>query len=132
MQTIKKNFIFIILILAPSGYFLSFFQFTADGTLSQVLVLIILYPTAEELFFRGIVQPVIKKYLSFEFFSISISNVITSLFFATTHLIYHSPLDALLTFFPSLAFGYCQDRYSDIRFPIGLHSYYNLLYFFFI
>jgi membrane protease YdiL (CAAX protease family) len=49
-----------------------------------------------------------------------------------THLIYHAPFHALLTFFPSLAFGYCQDRYSDIRFPIGLHSYYNLLYFFFI
>lgn len=99
--------------------------------LKALFFLLFFYPVAEELLFRGIIQ----EYLHTKtkqlpcFFSFSIANILTSVVFAFMHLVHHAPLFALLTFVPSLLFGYFKDRYNHLLYSIVLHMFYNACYF---
>lgn len=97
--------------------------------LQQWLSLVLLYPIVEELLFRGLIQPLIKKGVIGRWSGVSYANVVTSIFFAASHLFTREPIWAAAMFFPSLAFGYCKDRYKTVKISIALHCYYNASYF---
>ena len=92
---------------------------------NEVLMLLILFPVTEELFFRGIIQPIIHKKFSKTWHSISAANFLTSLLFSFSHLFNHNPFWALSTFLPSMIFGWSKDRYNTLLAPLMLHCYYN-------
>ena len=96
--------------------------------------LIFFYPLIEELTFRGIIQEFISQRSKQQklFLSLSLANIFSSLLFVLMHFVYHEPIWALLTFFPSLIFGYFKEKYSNITPSIMLHMFYNLCYFSFI
>jgi len=102
--------------------------------LNSLFFLVFLYPMIEELIFRGLVQEYIEKKISKNTIlkALSWANIFTSLLFVLMHFIYHSPIWAMLVFFPSLVFGYFKERYEHIIPSILLHSFYNLWYFSFI
>ena len=99
--------------------------------LKSFFFLIIFYPIVEELAFRGVIQDYIYKKINFRstFFSLTSANIITSILFVLMHFIHHHPIWALLTFIPSLLFGYFKDQYGQIIPSILLHMFYNLSYF---
>jgi len=97
----------------------------------SLFFLIFLYPIVEELIFRGLIQEYIerKTHKITVFKALSWANIFTSLLFVLMHLAYHSPIWAMLVFFPSLVFGYFKERYEHIIPSIVLHSFYNLWHF---
>jgi len=93
------------------------------------LKLALLYPVAEEIVFRGLLQELVRDHLSRARFGLlSVANVVTSLLFAGAHFIYHPPLAAALVFFPSLVFGLFKERTDALIAPILLHAFYNAGY----
>lgn len=127
------------LIAAPMFYFI-YGTIFYDGTLfsasfaedrHQLILLIILYPIAEELAFRGFIQSQMinmlgKRPLSY---GVSLPNVITSFLFSLVHLINHDLIWSALIFFPSLLFGYFKEKYDSTKPGIGLHIIYNAGYY---
>ena len=65
-------------------------------------------------------------------FGLTVANVITSVFFATAHLLYQPILWSIATFIPSLIFGYFRERYDRIMPSVILHSWYNLGFLLFV
>ena len=123
---------FKLMIAAPIPFWMALYW--SQGTevrldLGLLIIMAIMYPLVEEVLFRGIIQPTIAKKIPSIFYSLSVANIITSTIFAITHLINHDPLWAAGTILPSLAFGFCQDRYRTLQAPIALHCYYNAGYF---
>ncbi len=98
---------------------------------AAVLLGVVLYPLVEEWLFRGRLQPAIAatRLGRARRIGISAANLLTSVAFATVHLLAHSPVWALLVVFPSLAFGFFRDRYSAIGPSIALHVFYNAGFF---
>lgn len=106
--------------------------FTAD----EFVFYIMLIPVLEEIVFRGGLQNYLKnKIQAFDVVNniilstksfISIQNIVTSLIFSIAHLLYFSPLHAVLVFFPSIIFGLVYKQYNKLLFPIILHGIYNL------
>jgi len=96
--------------------------------LNVLLLSILLYPIIEEIVFRGVVQDFFSGQVKFNiiFFGISLANILTSSLFALSHLFNQEPFWALLTFFPSLIFGYFKDRHNNLLSCISLHIFYNL------
>lgn len=92
---------------------------------------ILFYPIIEELAFRGTIQEYLaartKHYPSF--FYLTVANILTSILFVSIHFVHHQPIWALLTFFPSLIFGYFKEQYRHIFPSIFLHMFYNFSYF---
>lgn len=92
-----------------------------------LLKLSLLMPVLEEIVFRGGLQaylfskPTFAKHTS----GISLANLITSVVFASMHLLSQPPLWAALVFFPSLVFGWARDRYNSVIPSIVLHGLYN-------
>ena len=88
----------------------------------------LIYPVLEEVVFRGLIQesllrrPLGKRGVA----GVSAANVATSVIFAASHLVFHSPLRAAGVFFPSLVFGYFRDRYGRLLPSIFLHVLYNV------
>ena len=123
---------YLIALLLPFPVWIYFSDMEGINYLSanEVLMLLILFPVTEELFFRGIIQPIIHKKFSKTWRSISVANVLTSLLFSVTHLFNHNPIWALSTFFPSLVFGWSKDRYNTLLAPLMLHCYYNAGWFY--
>ncbi len=72
--------------------------------------------TAEEIFFRGFLMGLF-------------GNLTTSVLFSLAHLINSPTLNSLLTFFPSLLFGWAYAKSGSIMAPVLLHFSANLLYF---
>ncbi len=70
---------------------------------------------AEEIFFRGFLM---RKY----------GNITVSLMFFIPHVILFPTLGAVLTFFPSLVFGYVYKRSSSVIAPIFAHFSANVSY----
>jgi len=106
----------------------------AEATWTDILHLIVLtalYPALEEWVFRGQLQGWLleQPWGQRRFGPVSIANTLTSLIFALLHLVSQPPLLAILVFFPSLVFGYARERTSGLIWPIGLHSWYNLGWF---
>ena len=91
----------------------------------QLLNFILLYPLVEEIIFRGVTQPYIAKKIPHNLANISLANLLTSTIFAIIHLFQQPIIWALVTFFPSLIFGYCRDRYQRLLPSIILHITYN-------
>ncbi len=71
---------------------------------------------AEEIFFRGWMQPMLRKRHSALF-----SIVVVNLVFAPLHLIVAPYLISLLTFFPGLVMGWLRERYGNILPSIIFH-----------
>ncbi len=102
------------------------------GDIRAFALLILFYPVIEELTFRGLVQEYLRKKTEGKYLVpqlLSAANAVTSLLFALIHLVHHTPVWALLVFFPSLLFGYFKERYGSIFPVIFLHSYYNMVCF---
>ena len=92
----------------------------------QYLLPVVVYPVLEEIVFRGLVQELVRDYVSGRCFGpLSVANLLTSLLFTALHFIYHAPLWAALVFLPSLVFGFFKDRTGRLTAPILLHAFYN-------
>ena len=71
---------------------------------------------AEEIFFRGWMQPTLRRR-----YSAAVSIVAVNLVFAPLHLIAAPYLISLLTFFPGLLMGWLRERYGNILPSIIFH-----------
>jgi len=92
----------------------------------QFLLPVLLYPVAEEIVFRGLVQELLQEYLGTGGLGpLSVANLLTSILFTGMHFIYHPPLWAALVLFPSLVFGFFKERTGGLAAPIVLHAFYN-------
>jgi len=88
--------------------------------------LVLIYPVLEEIVFRGLLQELVRVYVSRAVFGpLSMANLLTSLLFAAAHLINNPAPAALLVFFPSLVFGYFRDRTGALTASVFLHCFYN-------
>ena len=96
----------------------------------QFLLPVLFYPVAEEIVFRGLLQELVRDYISRRSLGpVTVANLITSVLFTGLHFIYHAPLWAALVFFPSLVFGFFKDRTQRLVAPVILHVFYNAGYF---
>ena len=87
---------------------------------------VLFFPVVEEIIFRGLLQELVRDYLTAARLGpLSIANIVTSLVFAGLHFIYQPPLWAALVFIPSLVFGHFKDRSGRLTGPIILHIFYN-------
>jgi membrane protease YdiL (CAAX protease family) len=95
---------------------------------------VIWYPFWEELLFRGLLQGELieRGWIRPWACGLSGANIFVSLLFTVCHLWSHSPIWAVLVFFPSLAFGHLRDRFGSTVPSILMHMWYNGGYFFFI
>ena len=95
---------------------------------------VIWYPLWEELLFRGLLQGELieRGWIRPWVCGLSGANISVSLLFTVFHLWSHSPIWAVLVFFPSLVFGYLRDRFDSTVPSILMHMWYNSGYFFFI
>jgi membrane protease YdiL (CAAX protease family) len=95
---------------------------------------VIWYPLWEELLFRGLLQGELieRGWIRPWVFGLSGANILVSLLFTVFHLWSHSPIWAVLVFFPSLVFGYLRDRFDSTVPSILMHMWYNGGYFLFI
>ncbi len=92
----------------------------------QFLLPVLVYPVAEEIVFRGLIQELLQEYLgSGRLGPLSVANLLTSCLFTAMHFIYHPPMWAALVFFPSLLFGFFKERTAALVAPIVLHGFYN-------
>ena len=126
-----KSYLIALLLPCPIWIYFSDSEGINYLSANEVLMLLILFPVIEELFFRGIIQPIIHKKFTKTWRSISTANVLTSLLFSLSHLFNHNLFWALSTFFPSLVFGWSKDRYNTLLAPLMLHCYYNAGWFYF-
>lgn len=97
--------------------------------------LILFYPVTEEIIFRGFIQEYLYKKTYGKYllpYIVSFANIITSILFVLIHLVHHSPVWAVLVFFPSLVFGYFKEKFSSVLPSILLHSVYNFACFSFV
>jgi len=96
-------------------------------TLIFWLKLTVLMPVLEEIVFRGGIQTALisKPLFARSWGGISLANLVTSVLFASLHLISQPPLWAALVFIPSLVFGWARDRYNAVLPCVLLHSVYN-------
>ena len=97
---------------------------------SVIFSSIILFPIIEELSFRGILLDVFNYLFKNKklFAQISIANIATSILFAIMHTQYHLLFLALLTFIPSIIFGFFKEQFNSVIPAILLHSYYNFVF----
>ena len=125
-------YLLLALCIPVLGWFYRPEQASYEGGVWALTSVIVLFPVLEEYLFRGLLQPMIAHSISYRWRFISAANLITSLIFASFHLINHLPLWAVATFFPSLVFGYAYERYRHIVAPTLIHSVYNAGFFLFI
>ncbi len=99
-------------------------------SLTTIFLVILLYPILEEIVFRGYLQSTLLKYKIFltSIIGISYANLITSIVFASLHLLNNIPTIALAIFVPSLIFGFFYQRYNSVVPSILLHIYYNTIF----
>ncbi len=104
---------------------------SVEQTLSFWFVKVaLIWPVAEELVFRGVIQEWLKERMPFGKSAVlTRANLVTSVLFAAAHLFYHPALHAVSVFFPSLVFGYFRERYDRLWPPIALHVVYNACWF---
>jgi membrane protease YdiL (CAAX protease family) len=86
----------------------------------------LLYPVAEELVFRGLIQELLHRHLKpWSLGPLTHANILTSLLFTSLHFINHPPLWAAAVLVPSLVFGFFKDRSGRLTAPVLLHVFYN-------
>ncbi len=132
------------LLAAPAGllalYLTSMLPISTVVSAWMIISLCLVYPVVEELLFRGIIQPYLSQHRSRRpaipsssvepwarstVLGISYANILTSILFAMSHMLYQPITAALLVFVPSLIFGHFRDRYQSTIPCIILHAYYN-------
>ena len=131
-QSFYRDPIFLMLVTLPLPFWTVMYIIQgALGTkdLPALWMLVLLYPLLEEIIFRGILQPFLSRFVRTSWSILSLANIITSTLFVSLHFISHPPLWALATFFPSVIFGYIQERTNNLLAPIILHCSYNAAYF---
>ncbi|HWS03871.1 MAG TPA: JDVT-CTERM system glutamic-type intramembrane protease [Gammaproteobacteria bacterium] len=137
-QMLRDRQFFWALLIAPLlwliGYY--FYSPTPDWKWPlhqprELVFLVILYPSVEELLFRGLLQGWLLERANFQrhWQGLTLANLATSVIFTVLHFLMHPPLAAASVLLPSLVFGYFRDRYGRLHAPILLHVYYNLGYF---
>ncbi|WP_035074758.1 JDVT-CTERM system glutamic-type intramembrane protease MrtJ [Maridesulfovibrio zosterae] len=87
---------------------------------------------SEEFFFRFLLQEGLDRFFQYKWRigPLSLANFLASLIFACMHLI-HQPVSwAMLTFVPSLAFGYIWQRYRSVIPGTLIHFAYNAFLFY--
>lgn len=86
----------------------------------------------EEFFFRFLLQEGCDRLLKYKWRlgPVSLANFIASATFAGIHFIHQPPFWALLTFFPSLVFGYIWQRYRSLIPGTLIHFAYNFFLFY--
>jgi membrane protease YdiL (CAAX protease family) len=131
---LSKDFLFLMALLAGPLCWLVLYVLYAPvpdwGTPLQYplwfLKLALLFPVAEELLFRGLIQELVRNHVSKAAYGpLTLANLLTSVLFAAAHLFYHAPLWAALVFFPSLVFGFFKERTDALTAPVILHVFYN-------
>ena len=97
-----------------------------------IILLVIIYPVLEEVVFRGLIQGLLLQHSIGikQWRGISVANILSSLAFVLSHLIYHSLPWSLIIIIPSLIFGFFRERYQNITLGIILHCWYNACYYF--
>ena len=93
------------------------------------LLLVILSPVCEEVIFRIGLQNFILSKNNKRLGFISYANIITALTFCLFHTINQSFLWSLAVFVPALVFGYFYEKKRSVWAPIGLHVFYNAIFF---
>ena len=94
------------------------------------LWLILLFPVAEELAFRGFLMGLLDKLLpEREFGFITLNNFLTSLLFSIAHLFARSLVLGLLVFTPSLWLGLVREKTSSVSLCAAIHITWNLGFF---
>ena len=83
----------------------------------------------EELAYRVLLQQQLEQCVTGRRGPFSAGGLLASAVFALSHLPTHTPLMALLTFFPSLAFGALWTRHRSLWLCAALHFWYNLIFF---
>lgn len=91
--------------------------------------LALLLPLLEEYVFRGGLQPWLAQRLPQRWAVFTLANGLTTVLFASLHLLTHPPLWALAVVLPSLLFGYFRERHASVVSPMLLHAWYNAGYF---
>ena len=94
----------------------------AMGGVWRVLVIfaaVVLAPLAEEIFFRGLLQSMLRRYLGHAWGGI----LITSAFFAIVHVPHYDTMPAL--FVLSVVLGYNYERCGRLYAPILIHVIFN-------
>jgi membrane protease YdiL (CAAX protease family) len=101
------------------------------GAPLDALALIVLFPFAEEVLFRGALQGWLLRHeaLRFRQGPLSGANLCTSLGFACAHVPAQGPEWALAVFVPSLFLGILRERSGSLRWPICAHVAMNLAWF---
>lgn len=94
------------------------------------LALLLLWSAAEEVVFRGGLQPLLQRQAALgdparRRFGLSPANLITSIVFAAAHLWAHPPLAALAVFPVSLLLGASLERSGRLAVPVLLHAWFN-------
>ncbi len=93
------------------------------------LNLVILWPVAEELLFRGVLQGRLLQHWSANkamlWLGISRANLITSLLFTALHWALQPGWLALAVILPSFIFGWTRERHGSLLSPCLLHVMYN-------
>ena len=104
---------------------------TADLN-SQYLLLVLVYPIAEEIVFRGLLQDSLKSDKRFRttYLGISVANLVASLTFVFVHVVLQPSILNVAVLLPSLLFGYYFDRYNTLLPGLVLHIVYNSGFFY--
>jgi len=128
----KDDVFWLILTLGPITWTVMLFILTPTDNWTWplqnpwvFLLPVLIYPVLEEIVFRGLIQDWIAGKTSKAFGILTLANLITSVLFAASHLIYQTPLWAALIFFPSLIFGWFRERHDTLGSPILIHVWYN-------
>jgi uncharacterized protein len=97
-----------------------------DGP-AAIFAATLLYPTLEELSFRGLLQGwLLDRFEGWRrCFGISLPNLLTTLAFGVAHLATQPVAWAAAVVLPSLVFGCLRERYGSVLPPLALHVYYN-------
>ena len=94
------------------------------------LWVVLVFPVAEELAFRGFLMGLLGKLLpkrGFKF--VTLNNFMTSLLFSIAHLLTRSLTLGLLVFVPSLWLGWVREKTSSIFLCAAIHVSWNLGFF---
>jgi hypothetical protein len=101
-----------------------------DNLIPALLVLLI-YPSLEEIVFRGVIMDSLARtpVRNLKIGWLSFANLISAALFSLSHLWGHTLGWALAVFIPGLVFGIAKERWGSLRFPIFFHSFYNACFF---
>ncbi len=98
---------------------------------AALLSVLLFQPLIEELLFRGVVQGELLAHRWGErrWMGISLANVVTTIAFASIHLVNHGLFWAAGVVLPSLLFGIVRERSNSIFPALILHCLFNAGYF---